>query len=74
MADHGRIVVDGEPSDMRQSDLDALVHRLNEEYPDREANKQISGPADTSGLAADFLTCADEWLNLDAEELEERLG
>lgn len=73
MADRGRTVVDGAPSDMRQSDLDALVTRLNEEYPDRDANKEVGGAADTSGLAADFLSCADEWLNLDQAELEERL-
>jgi hypothetical protein len=73
MAERDQDVVDGSPASMRQADLDALVDRLNSEHSDTEANRRISVAEDTSGLAADFLACADEWLNLSSEDLEEKL-
>lgn len=48
MADRGHQVVANEEAGFRQPDLDALIDRLNEEYPDSSENESISTAADTS--------------------------
>jgi hypothetical protein len=59
-----------------QNDLDAVVERVNKDFPDREANKTIMdrGYRTAGGSAGTYLRCAYDWLLKSPQEVFELTG
>jgi len=72
MADAGYEVRTDPGKPFSQRDLDEVVRLANAERPDRSANLRISTAGDVDGIAAAFLSCADQFLTIAYEDLGSR--